>query len=145
MTVRHFLNTQDWPRADLEAVLARAAACKRDQLGDDLKGKSIALLFFNPSMRTRTSFELGAFQLGGHAVVLQPGKDAWPIEFDVGTVMDGEAAEHIGEVARVLSRYVDLIGVRAFPKFRDWQVDREDRVLHAFAKYSTVPVINMET
>ena len=96
-------------------------------------------------MRTRTSFELGAFQLGGHAIVLQPGKDAWPIEFDVGTVMDGETEEHIAEVARVLSRYVDLIGVRAFPKFQDWSVDREDRVIHAFAKYATVPVINMET
>ena len=96
-------------------------------------------------MRTRTSFELGAFQLGGHAIVLQPGKDAWPIEFDVGTVMDGEAEEHIAEVARVLSRYVDLIGVRAFPKFKDWAVDREDRVIQAFAKYATVPVINMET
>src|SRR3546814_1702816 len=57
------------------------------------------LVFFNPSLRTRTSFELGAFQLGGHAVVLQPGKDAWPIEFDLGTVMDGEAEEHIAEVA----------------------------------------------
>ena len=145
MTVRHFLNTQDWSRTDLDALLARAAAFKRDKLGSDLAGKSIALLFFNPSMRTRTSFELGAFQLGGHAVVLQPGKDAWPIEFDVGTVMDGEAEEHVAEVARVLSRYVDLIGVRAFPKFKDWAVDREDRVLNSFAKYATVPVINMET
>jgi N-acetylornithine carbamoyltransferase len=145
MTVRHFLNTQDWSRADLDALLVRAAAFKRDKLGDDLAGKSIALLFFNPSMRTRTSFELGAFQLGGHAVVLQPGKDAWPIEFDAGTVMDGEAEEHIAEVARVLSRYVDLIGVRAFPKFKDWSVDREDRVLKSFAQYATVPVINMET
>jgi N-acetylornithine carbamoyltransferase len=86
-------------------------------------------VFFNPSMRTRTSFELGAFQLGGHAVVLQPGKDAWPIEFDLGTVMDGDTEEHIAEVARVLGRYVDLIGVRAFPKFVDWQRDREDIVL----------------
>jgi len=145
MTVRHFLNTQDWSRADLDKLLARAAAFKRDKLGRELAGKSIALLFFNPSMRTRTSFELGAFQLGGHAVVLQPGKDAWPIEFDVGTVMDGEAEEHIAEVARVLSRYVDLIGVRAFPKFKDWSVDREDRVLKSFAQYATVPVINMET
>ena len=145
MTVRHFLNTQDWSRADLDKLLACAAAFKRDKLGHDLAGKSIALLFFNPSMRTRTSFELGAFQLGGHAVVLQPGKDAWPIEFDVGTVMDGEAEEHIAEVARVLSRYVDIIGVRAFPKFKDWSVDREDRVLKSFARYATVPVINMET
>ena len=143
--MKHFLNTQDWTRAELDAVLAQAAAFKRQPLGDQLKGKSIALVFFNPSLRTRTSFEIGAFHLGGHAVVLQPGKDAWPIEFELGTVMDGEAAEHIAEVAKVLSRYVDLIAVRAFPKFQDWSVDRQDRVLKGFAKYSTVPVINLET
>lgn len=142
---RHFLNTQDWSRADLDALLAQAAAFKRSKAGEQLKGKSIALVFFNPSMRTRTSFELGAFQLGGHAVVLQPGKDAWPIEFNLGTVMDGDTEEHIAEVAKVLGRYVDLIGVRAFPKFVDWQYDREDIVLKSFAKYSPVPVINMET
>ncbi|WP_149193339.1 N-acetylornithine carbamoyltransferase [Luteimonas suaedae] len=143
--MKHFLNTQDWTRAELDALLADAARFKRDRIGDALKGRAIALVFFNPSMRTRTSFELGAFQLGGHAVVLQPGKDAWPIEFDLGAVMDGDTEEHIAEVARVLSRYVDLIGVRAFPKFVDWSADREDRVLKGFAKYATVPVINMET
>ena len=143
--MKHFLNTQDWSRAELDAALAQAADFKRSPAGDQLKGKSIALVFFNPSLRTRTSFEIGAFHLGGHAVVLQPGKDAWPIEFELGTVMDGEAEEHIAEVARVLSRYVDLIAVRAFPKFQDWSVDRQDRVLKGFAKYSTVPVINLET
>jgi N-acetylornithine carbamoyltransferase len=145
MQPKHFLNTQDWSRADLDALLTRAAQFKQHKLGDDLKGRSIALVFFNPSMRTRTSFELGAFHLGGHAVVLAPGKDAWPIEFDIGTVMDGDTEEHIAEVAKVLSRYVDLIGVRAFPKFVDWTNDREDKVLKGFAKYATVPVINMET
>jgi len=143
--MKHFLNTQDWSRAGLDALLEQASAFKRDRLGDQLKGRSIALVFFNSSLRTRTSFELGAFQLGGHAVVLQPGKDAWPIEFALGTVMDGEAEEHIAEVAKVLSRYVDMIGVRAFPKFLDWNVDREDRVLRGFAEHATVPVINMET
>jgi N-acetylornithine carbamoyltransferase len=142
---KHFLNTQDWSRSGIDALLARAALFKRARTGDELKGKSIALVFFNPSLRTRTSFELGAFQLGGHAVVLQPGKDAWPIEFDLGTVMDGEAEEHIAEVARVLSRYADMIGVRAFPKFVDWSQDREDKVLRGFAQHATVPVINMET
>lgn len=146
MSPRNFLSTQDWSRPELDALLARAALFKRDKLGNrDLAGKSIALLFFNPSMRTRTSFELGAFQLGGHAIVLQPGKDAWPIEFAERCVMDGDAEEHIAEVARVLSRYVDLIGVRAFPKFQDWAVDREDAAIKAFAKYASVPVINMET
>src|SRR5690554_8029454 len=137
MTVsRHFLNTQDWARQDLDALLAEAARYKREALGDDLRGRSIALVFFNPSMRTRTSFELGAFQLGGHAIVLQPGKDAWPIEFAPGVVMDGDAEEHIAEVAQVLGQYVDLIGVRAFPKFVDWGEDRQDRVLEAFARHS---------
>lgn len=145
MNTRHFLNTQDWSRNELDALLEQARVYRQTKLGDALQGQSIALLFFNPSMRTRTSFELGAHQLGGKAIVLAPGKDAWPIEFEVGTVMDGDTEEHIAEVARVLSRYVDLIGVRAFPKFQDWSVDREDRVIRAFARHSTVPVINMET
>ncbi len=145
MKIRHFLTTQDFSRAELDAMLKRASAFKQQKLGRELAGKSIALLFFNPSMRTRTSFELGAFQLGGHAIVLQPGKDAWPIEFEAGTVMHGDAEEHVGEVARVLSRYVDLIGIRAFPKFQDWLVDRQDKLIRAFAKYAAVPVINMET
>lgn len=143
--IKHFLNTQDWSRDELDALLRDAAAFKRLPIGQQLARRSIALVFFNPSMRTRTSFELGAHQLGGKAIVLQPGKDAWPIEFELGTVMDGEAEEHIIEVAQVLGRYVDMIGVRAFPKFVDWSVDREDRVLRAFARYSGVPVINMET
>jgi N-acetylornithine carbamoyltransferase len=143
--MKHFLNTQDWSRPELDALLAQAAGFKRSPRGRQLEGRTIALVFFNPSLRTRTSFEVGAFQLGGQAVVLSPGKDAWAIEFAPGVVMDGEAEEHIAEVARVLSRYVDLIGVRAFPKFQDWSVDREDRVLRGFAKYATVPVINLET
>ena len=143
--MKHFLNTQDWSRSELDALLAQASLFKHNRIGSELRGKSIALVFFNPSLRTRTSFELGAFQLGGHAVVLQPGKDAWPIEFDLGTVMDGEAEEHIAEVAKVLSRYVDMIGVRAFPKFIDWSLDRQDKVLRGFAEHATVPVINMET
>lgn len=143
--MKHFLNTQDLSRAELDALLRDAARFKQHKLGDQMKGKSIALVFFNPSLRTRTSFELGAFQLGGHAVVLQPGKDAWPIEFDLGTAMDGDTEEHIKEVAQVLSRYVDLIAVRAFPKFIDWATDREDKVLKGFAHYSRVPVINLET
>ena len=84
-------------------------------------------------------------QLGGVAIVLQPGKDAWGVEFNPGVVMDGEAEEHIAEVAGVLSRYCDLIGLRAFPGFRDWSQDRADPVIRSLAQHATVPVINMET
>ena len=145
MSLSHFLTTQDLSREQIDDLLTEAGRFKRERLGRDLAGRSIALVFFNPSMRTRTSFELGAWQLGGYAVVLAPGKDAWGIEFDPGVIMDGEPEEHVAEVARVLSRYVDLIGVRAFPKFVDWSIDREDRVIHAFARHATVPVINLET
>jgi len=144
--VRHFLSTLDYTRAELEALLAAARTIKAGQAASaPLAGKSIALVFFNPSLRTRTSFELGMHQLGGKAIVLEPGKGAWPIEFDEGAVMDGEPEEHVREVARVLSRYVDAIAVRAFPKFQRWEVDREDRVIEGFARHATVPVINMET
>jgi N-acetylornithine carbamoyltransferase len=145
MIPRHFLTTQDFTRAELDAMLVLAARYKRSPFGQEMAGKSIALLFFNSSMRTRTSFELGAWQLGGKAIVLAPGKDAWGIEFEPRRVMDGEPEEHVAEVARVLSRYCDLIGVRAFPKFVDWMKDREDTVVKAFAEYATVPVINLET
>ena len=143
--MRHFLSTLDFTRAEIEAVLAAARGLKRGPHAAALAGKSIALVFFNPSLRTRTSFELGMHQLGGKAIVLEPGKGAWPIEFDEGAVMDGEPEEHVREVARVLSRYVDAIAVRAFPKFQRWDVDREDRVIQGFARHATVPVINMET
>ena len=143
--MKHFLTTADWSRDELDGLLKLAVNLKQDPIRDDLKGKSIALLFLNPSMRTRTSFDLGMQQLGGIAIVLQPGKDAWGIEFDPGVVMDGEAEEHIAEVAAVLSRYCDLLALRAFPGFKDWSRDREDRVIRALAKHSSVPVINMET
>jgi N-acetylornithine carbamoyltransferase len=145
MLPRHFTTTQDFTRTELDSLLDQARRFKDGEVVRALEGRSIALLFFNPSMRTRASFEIGARQLGGTAIVLAPGKDAWPIEFETGAVMDGEAEEHIAEVAQVLGRYADLIGVRAFPAFRDWSIDREDRVIRAFARHSTVPVINMET
>lgn len=143
--MRHFLSTMDYSRAELEQLLERAARFKEKPIDPRLLDRAMALVFFNPSLRTRTSFDVGMRQLGGSAVVLEPGKGAWPIEFEDGVVMDGEAEEHVREVARVLSRYVDLIGVRAFPKFQRWEVDREDRVLTAFARHATVPVVNMET
>lgn len=143
--MQHFISTEDWTKSELQALLDSAKALKQDSLNSRLKGKSIALLFLNPSLRTRTSFEIGMQQLGGIAVVLQPGKDAWGIEFKPNVVMDGDAEEHIVEVAGVLSRYCDLLALRAFPLFEDWQKDKQDQLIHALAKHSSVPVINMET
>ncbi len=143
--MQHFLSTMDWSAEQLEELLDLASRLKQEPMQEHLRGKSIALMFLNPSLRTRTSFELGMQQLGGIAIVLQPGKDAWGVEFKSGTVMDGDAEEHIAEVAGVLSRYCDLIALRAFPLFKDWSVDREDAVIKSLAQYASVPVVNMET
>lgn len=143
--MQHFLSTQDWTKNELDQLLLEAKRLQQSPWNARMNRRSIALLFFNPSLRTRTSFELGMQQMGGHAVVLQPGKDAWGIAFDDGVVMDGSEEEHMKEVAGVLSRYCDLIAVRAFPGFQDWSLDRQDLLINSLARYSKVPVINMET
>ena len=145
MAIRHFLNTYDWSQPELQTMLDDARAFRESPLSDDLVGKTVALLFLNNSLRTRTSFEVGTYQLGGHAVVLSPSGGMWPLEFEKGAVMAGDAEEHVQEAAKVLSRYCDLIGIRAFPKFDNWQEDRDDRILNALAEHADVPVVNMET
>ncbi len=141
----HFITTQNWSIENLTTLIDRARALRQNPVQHLLKNKTIALVFFNPSLRTRASFEIGAFQLGAHAVVLEPGKGAWEMAFGDGEVMDGAAEEHVREAARVLSEYCDLIAVRRFPMFEDWSLDRRDHVIRAFAAHATVPVINMET
>lgn len=143
--MRNFLSTADWSRSDLQALLDRAAGFKSGATSRALDGKSIALVFFNPSLRTRSSFDIGAHQLGGHAIVLDAKGATWPMEFSDGAIMDGNEEEHVKEAARVLSSYVDLIAIRCFPDFKDWSVEREDPLISAFAEHATVPVINMET
>lgn len=143
--MRHFLNTFDWTRPELQTMVDEARNLKTSPFGRALEGKTVALLFLNNSLRTRTSFDVGARQLGGHAVVLSPSGGMWPLEFEEGAVMLDDAEEHVKEAAKVLSRYCDLIGIRAFPKFDDWEEDRKDTILQAFATHADVPVINMET
>lgn len=108
-------------------------------------GKSLALVFFNPSLRTRTSMELAGTQLGAHVTTLVPGQGTWNFEWDEGTVMDGEAAEHIREAVGVLSRYYDTIGVRVFASGTDVVQDRTDALLQQFSEAATVPVISLES
>jgi len=143
--MKNFITTQNWSRSELQDIVDFAIELKNKPHQPLLKNKSIAMLFFNPSLRTKTSFEVGISELSGTAIILQPGKDAWPIEFEENIVMDGNAEEHVKEVAQVLSSYCDCIAIRAFPQFMDWDYDRTDSVINSFAKYASVPVVNMET
>ena len=93
--MRHFLSTEDWSRNELQGLLDRAAAFKSGVKSRSLEGKSVALVFFNPSLRTRSSFDIGAHQLGGHAIVLDAKGATWPMEFGDGAIMDGAEEEHV--------------------------------------------------
>ena len=143
--MKNFISTQSWSKSELQDILDFAQQLKDQPFQPLLKDKSVAMVFFNPSLRTKTSFEVGISEMSGTAVILQPGKDAWPIEFEENIIMDGEAEEHVKEVAQVLSSYCDCIAIRAFPKFVDWNIDRTDQVISSFAKFASVPVVNMET
>ena len=144
--MRHFLNTGEWTRAELEELLDAAARFKRgEDVSQPLAGRSIALVFFNPSLRTRASMQVGAYELGGNAVVLEPGGTSWTLERRDGAVMDGDKTEHVAEFVRVLGRYCALIGVRTFAALKDWREERQDPVLAAFARHSEVPIVNLES
>lgn len=139
----------DWQRIDdatWQRQLERALRHYRDKKWTDAaRHKSIALLFFNPSLRTRTSMELAAAQLGAHATTLVPGQGTWSFAWGEGAVMNGPEAEHIREAVGVLSRYYDALGVRVFATMTDYEQDRSERLLHTFADAAEVPVINLES
>jgi N-acetylornithine carbamoyltransferase len=145
MTKRDFLALEDWSPAQIEELLQLAAKIKRNEITGGLEKKLLALVFLDPSLRTRTSFEAAMFLHGGHAVVLEPGRGSWPLETDIGAVMDGSSVEHIIDAARVLGRYADAVGVRAFPRGSSWAEARKDEVVKSFARYCEKPVINLES
>ena len=118
---------------------------RREEQAKPLAGKSVALVFFNPSLRTRASMQVGIYELGGNPVVLEPGGTSWTLEHRDGVVLDGDKTEHVAEFVRVLARYCSAIGVRTFAALKNWEEERTDPVLAAFAKYSEVPIINLES
>src|SRR5687768_6285329 len=139
----NFLNTLD---SDLDQLINSALRCKHgDSHAKSLSGKSVALVFFNPSLRTRASMQVGIYELGGNAVVLEPGGTSWTLEHREGAVMDSDKTEHIAEFVRVLERYCVAIGVRTFAALKNWPEERLDPVLNSFAKYASVPIINLES
>ncbi len=145
MSKRDFLALEDWAAEEVEGLLALAARVKRGEVTGGLERKVLAMVFMDPSLRTRTSFETAMFLHGGHAVVLEPGRGSWSLETEPGAVMDGDNVEHIVDAARVLGRYADALGVRAFPRGKEWAQARQDAIVRSFAKHCEKPVINFES
>ena len=112
------------------------------KLGAD---KTIGLLFFNPSLRTRLSTQKAAQNLGMNTMVMNFDKEGWALEFEDGTRMDQGKSEHIKEAAQVISQFCDIIAIRAFASLEDKDKDKAEIVLNGFQKYASVPIVNMES
>lgn len=139
------MGIENHSKEELKLLIDLALELKKNKFSDVLKNKTFISMFFNPSTRTKTSFDLAMNQLGGHCITIEPGKSSWGIEIEEGAVMDGDAEEHLKEAIKVLCRYGDAIGVRCFPKFKDWTVEKEDRILKNMIKWADKPIVNMET
>ncbi len=113
----------------------------RSEIG---KGKTLGLIFFNPSLRTRLSTQKAATNLGMDVIVMNV-SDAWDIEFEDGTVMDGATQEHVKDAVKVISSYCDILGVRSFAGLKNRTEDYKEKVMSNFLKYSSVPLISMES
>ena len=146
MNANHFLKTSDLSPSELYALLQCALRFKHgDERNQCLNGKSFALVFFNPSLRTRASMQVAIHELGGFPIIVEPGGTSWTLEHRDGVMMDSDRTEHVAEFVRVLGRYCVAIGVRTFAELKNWKEERLDPVLTAFAKYSEVPVVNLES
>ena len=109
------------------------------------KNKTVGLIFFNPSLRTRLSSIKAAYNLGANAWVLNAGADSWTLEMGDGTVMDGDSQEHITEAIQVMSAYCDVLGVRTFPKLVDRDEDYNEIMFNKVKSLSSVPVVSLES
>ena len=141
------LRLADLDTAEIDHLLALAARFGEEGIPAARRGRTVCGLFFNPSLRTRTSLEVASSKLGAHCVIHDVGKGVWKLETRDGAVMDGEAAEHVRDaVGNFLSDAVDCLAVRAFADLsRSWEENRADPVLAAVARAATVPVVNLES
>ena len=138
----HVSDIGDLAKALEEAKQVKATPLAWKNLGQD---KTIILIFFNSSLRTRLSSQKAALNLGMNPIVLNVGADSWKLETQLGVVMDGDKSEHLREAIPVIGSYCDIIGVRSFAGLQDRGFDYAETILNQFIEYSGKPVISLES
>ena len=125
-----------------KALEMKASPYSEKHLGEN---KTIGLIFFNSSLRTRLSSQRAAQNLGANVIVMNVSTDGWALEFEDGVVMEGSTAEHIKEAAPVMAQYCDILGVRSFPGLKDRDFDYSEKILNSFIQYTNVPIVSLES
>jgi len=143
--MKHFLSIKDV--TDLPQLISSGIAAKKDPFADQGlgKNKTIGLLFFNSSLRTRISTQKAAQNLGLNVITMNVGQDGWGLEMEEGVIMNGDKAEHVKEAAAVIGSYCDIIGIRSFAGLQDRDKDYSELVFQQFKKYAQVPIVNLES
>ena len=133
---------------DINALVKKALAYTRQTrmptgaLGAD---KKIGMLFLNPSLRTRLSTQVAAKNLGLESIVFNVDKEGWALEFEEGAIMSGTTVEHVKDAAPILGQYFDILCIRAFPALKNKEEDYSEQVMHAFIKFSGIPIVSLES
>lgn len=142
--MRHFTSVYDLP--NLPDAIKAALEIKSNPYGFQHlgKNKTMVLIFFNSSLRTRLSTQKAAMNLGMNTMILNVNQDGWRMESELGVVMDGDKPEHMREAIPVIGRFCDIIGVRAFADFESKEDDYSEKILNQFIKYAGVPIVSME-
>ena len=139
---QHVADLGDLQQAVKEALEVKAHRYAYKYLGEN---KTLLMIFFNSSLRTRLSTQKAAMNLGMNVIVLDVNQGAWKLETERGVIMDGDKPEHLLEAIPVMGCYCDVIGVRSFARFENKADDYEEKILMQFIKYSGRPVFAMET
>ncbi|MCM1518866.1 MAG: hypothetical protein NC117_09520 [Pseudoflavonifractor sp.] len=142
--MRNFTNVNDI--GDLREAVKEALEVKANRFGYQHLGrnKTLLMIFFNNSLRTRLSTQKAALNLGMNVIVLDVNQGAWKLETERGVIMDGDKSEHLLEAIPVMASYCDIIGVRSFARFESKEDDYQEKILNQFIKYSGRPVFSME-
>lgn len=143
--MKHFISVNDV--ADINALVKKALAYKANPYADRALGadKKIGMLFLNPSLRTRLSTQVAAKNLGLESIVFNVDKEGWALEFEEGAIMSGTTVEHVKDAAPILGQYFDILCIRAFPALKNKEEDYSEQVMHAFIKFSGIPIVSLES
>ncbi|WP_432221607.1 N-acetylornithine carbamoyltransferase [Flavobacterium sp. TMP13] len=139
ISIQNIDSLEKWVKS---ALKIKSNPLKNKKLG---KNKTLGMLFFNPSLRTRLSTQKAAMNLGMNVMIMNFTNEGWTLEFEDGTIMNQGASEHIREAAEVVSQFCDIIAIRSFAGLIDKEKDNAEMVLSGFAKFATVPIVNMES
>jgi len=131
---------------DVPALIEEAIRLKADPFQSDAGlRKTLAMIFLNPSLRTRMSTQKAAQNLGMSTIVMNMDRESWKLEFEAGTVMDGDSAEHISDAARVISQYCDILSLRSFARLEDREDDYGEHIFNQLIEHSEVPLVSLES